>query len=124
MHLFLLPVGFVAYMEGLESRQLREAVLLVAGWSIFRQKRPQEPRGGPLPGTNNPPLTFELKNLDVKHPYLKQRGVGAKTIKEFGLGYCNRGLMKDRVVISIHNPMGELVTYAGIAVGELAEGQV
>ncbi len=67
---------------------------------------------------NNPPMTFELKNLDVKHPYLKQRGVGAKTIKEFGLGYCNRGLMKDRVVIPIHNPKGELVAYAGRAAGE------
>ena len=31
----------------------------------------------------NQPLTFELKNLDVTHPYLKQRGVSAKTINAY-----------------------------------------
>lgn len=61
----------------------------------------------------NPPLTFELKNLDAKHPYLKDRGLEPETIKLFGLGFCSKGLMKGRIVIPIHNEKGELVAYAG-----------
>ncbi len=57
--------------------------------------------------TVNPPLTFELKNLDSKHPYLNGRGLDQKTIAIFGLGYCNRGLMQGRIVIPLHNEQGE-----------------
>ena len=31
----------------------------------------------------------------------------------FGLGFCARGMMKDRICIPIHNETGELIAYAG-----------
>lgn len=71
----------------------------------------------------NPPLTFELKNLDQEHPYLKERGLKPETIKEFGIGFCTRGLMKDRIAIPIHNENGELIAYAGRWPGEPTEGE-
>jgi DNA primase len=61
----------------------------------------------------NAPLDFELKNLDVDHMYLRDRGFLPETIQHFGLGYCNRGIMKGRVVIPLHTPAGQLVGYAG-----------
>ena len=64
----------------------------------------------PLP-TENRPLGFELK-LDPKHQYLTGRATEA-AITTFGLGFCARGMMKDRIAIPIHNPAGELVAYAG-----------
>lgn len=64
----------------------------------------------------NPPLDHELKTLDPKHPYLRERGLTAETIAKFGIGFCSRGLMKGRVAIPIHNERGELVAYAGRAV--------
>jgi DNA primase len=60
----------------------------------------------------NPPLTFQLK-LDGTHSYLSERGLSAETVALFGLGYCNRGLMKGRVCIPIHDAESNLVAYAG-----------
>jgi DNA primase len=73
-----------------------------------------------LPVVVNPPLDFELKNLDVEHPYLKGRGFLPETIKYFGLGYCNRGLMKGRVVIPLHDIDNRLVGYAGRIADDVA----
>ena len=61
----------------------------------------------------NKKLNFALQNLDAAHPYLTERGLTPETIAEFGLGFCAKGSMKDRVVIPIRNPSGELVAYAG-----------
>jgi DNA primase len=63
----------------------------------------------------NPPLPFAFKNLDHRHPYLlKDRGLSEETIEVFGLGYhAGKGIMAGRVVIPIHNEVGELVAYAG-----------
>lgn len=63
-------------------------------------------------GEVNPPLTFILKNLDVKHPYLLER-VRVETIERFSLGVCGKGLMNGRVVVPVHNENGELVAYVG-----------
>jgi DNA primase len=60
----------------------------------------------------NAPLDFELKDLDAEHPYLLERKFLPRTIQYFGLGYCNRGLMKGRVAIPLHD-MTRLVGYAG-----------
>jgi len=71
-----------------------------------------------LPVVVNEPLDFELKSLDSAHPYLTGRGFTAETIATFGLGYCNRGLFKGRVVIPIHDRAGKLVAYAGRVVDD------
>lgn len=59
----------------------------------------------------NPPLSFRL-TLDPDHPYLDGR-LSASLIQHFELGYCDRGLMKGRIAIPIHDADGELVAYAG-----------
>lgn len=61
----------------------------------------------------NARLDFELKSMDYNHPYLKHRGFSECIIKAFGLGYCNRGLMKGRVAIPLHDAFGSLIGYAG-----------
>lgn len=81
-----------------------------------KAERPQSPpkESGEAPETGpNKPLGFELRNLDPAHPYLAERGLSGETIAEFGLGCCNNGSMKGRIVIPIHNADGKLVAYAG-----------
>jgi DNA primase len=73
----------------------------------------------------NKPLTFQLK-LDSAHPYLAERGLNPETIAHFGLGVADRGTMKGRLAIPIHDVAGELVAYAGRWVGkdeDLPEGE-
>jgi DNA primase len=66
----------------------------------------------------NAPLDFELKGLDQAHPYLLSRGFDKQTIGHFGLGFCSRGLLKDRVAIPLHNHDGKLIGYAGRVVDD------
>src|ERR1022692_4522723 len=61
----------------------------------------------------NAPLDFELKGLDANHPYLLDRGFTPETIEHFGLGYCSRGLLRNRIAIPLHDGQGKLVGYAG-----------
>ena len=69
----------------------------------------------------NPPLAFALKNLVSGHSYLLGR-VAPTTIKTFDLGFfTGKGMMKNRVVIPVHNAKGELVAYAGRAVDRATE---
>jgi len=128
-------LDFVSLMEGVDIRQ---AGLLIQKWfgivcqedrkltkekeEVERPKR-KEKKAEPEEAAN-PPLTFELKTLDFKHAYLKERGLKKETIKEFGLGYCKRGLMERRVVIPIHNEKGELIAYAGRYPGDPPEGEL
>lgn len=66
-----------------------------------------------LPRVVNAPLDFELRHLDQRHPYLLGRGFTTETVLRFGVGYCSRGLLKDRVAIPLHDGAGKLVGYAG-----------
>jgi len=68
----------------------------------------------------NEPLNFELKGLDAKHPYLLSRGFTPEIIEQFGLGFCSRGLLKDRVAIPLYDADGKLVGYAGRVVDDKA----
>jgi DNA primase len=61
----------------------------------------------------NAVLDFTLKGLDPEHPYLLKRGFTRETISQFELGFCSRGLMKDRIAIPLRNAAGQLVGYAG-----------
>lgn len=76
----------------------------------------QAPKKGPDRNSApiiNPPLDFELTGLDPNHKYLKERGFDRETIEYFGLGYCSRGFLKDRVAIPLHDHDGHLIGYAG-----------
>jgi DNA primase len=71
-----------------------------------------------LPVIVNAPLDFELKGLDATHPYLLGRGFVSETIAHFGLGFCSRGYLKDRVAIPLHDMSDALVGYAGRVVDD------
>ena len=78
--------------------------------------------GGRPQGLPNAPLKFRLDKLERSHPYLtEQRGLTPETIVDFGVGYCNKGMMEGRIAIPIHNAKGEVVAYAGRFVGEPGE---
>lgn len=68
--------------------------------------------------TENPPLTFTLKTLDPHHESLASLGLRPETIERFGAGYCAKGLLKGRLAIPIHSPNGDLLAYAGLALGD------
>jgi DNA primase len=70
-------------------------------------------------GAPNKPLQFRLDKLQREHPYLMQeRGLTLETIIDFGLGFCTKGMMAERIAIPIHNVKGEVVAYAGRFPGE------
>ena len=50
--------------------------------------------------------------------FFKKRGILPATIEHFGLGYRSKGMMKDRIVIPIHDHQGQLVAYCGRAVDD------
>lgn len=127
-------LDFVARKEAVS---IREAALRLAEWQHIAAPREQRSRaqardepapeppegeppspeetaegGAPSPAVVLKPLTFSLK-LDPSHPYLKSRGLTDETIATFGLGFCNRGLMKGRIAIPIQDQHGQLVAYAG-----------
>jgi DNA primase len=73
----------------------------------------QARRAEEMPVIVNAPLDFSLQDLDARHPYLFKRGLTEGTIDHFGLGFCNRGMFKNRIAIPIRNVDGRLVAYAG-----------
>ncbi len=72
----------------------------------------------PEQSTPNTPLKFRLDKLERSHPYLAERGLTLETIVDFGVGFCGKGTMADRIAIPIHNPEGNVVAYAGRLPGE------
>lgn len=77
---------------------------------------PDVPLDGPATATKhtlaNPPLKVTL-NLDPTHPALKERRLTPGIIREFGVGYCRRGIMRGCLAIPIHDEHGVLVAYTG-----------
>jgi DNA primase len=71
--------------------------------------------------TPNKPLKFRLDKLEREHPYLAERGLSLETVVDFGVGYCAKGMMAERIAIPIHNVDGHVVAYAGRYPGEPAE---
>jgi DNA primase len=78
----------------------------------------EEKRAGESDGPNAA-LSFSLKGVDPLHPYLRERGILEETARTFGIGFFpGRGSMSGRIVIPIHNREGQLVAYAGRAIGD------
>jgi DNA primase len=69
-------------------------------------------------GAPNTPLKFRLDKLERSHPYLAERGLTLETIVDFGVGFCAKGMMTDRIAIPIQNAEGKVVAYAGRFPGE------
>ena len=138
-------LDFVAKMEDVS---IRKAALLIAEWfdvadayTSQNRDRPKAKQKNKKPVTQqseeaspqtenedtsiteNKPLSFELKNVGSDHPYLSERGLSAETIRTFELGFCKKGVMRDRIVIPIHNAEGLLVAYAGRTPGDPPDGE-
>ena len=82
---------------------------------------PKKTVAAPEKSTPNTPLKFRLDKLERNHPYLAERGLNIETILDFGVGFCGKGMMADRIAIPIHNLEGQVVAYAGRFPGEAAE---
>jgi DNA primase len=105
-------LDFVARME---NCAIGEAARLLADWCDVSGASPApktEEKVRREPTAENRPLGFIL-SLDPDHPYLAERGMSEDTVARFGLGYCDRGIMKGRVCIPIHDVDGRLVANAG-----------
>jgi DNA primase len=115
-----------------EKMSVRAAALKLDSWFELglgaESPRPQElraPTSAPPPPAaaeavpaGNPPLAFTLKTLDPRHASLEDLGLSPATIERFDAGYCAKGLLKGRLAIPIHGRHGELLAYAGLALGE------
>ena len=136
-------LDFIAKMEGVS---IHAAALKAIGW--FRldpeamaaktdetdEEQPESTSKEALPQTKDPshqphvhaegtgpnrPLKFRLDKLEREHLYLLEtRGLTPQTIEEFGIGFCAKGMMADRIAIPIRNPQGEVVAYAGRFIGD------
>jgi len=108
-------LDFVAKMEGCE---IRKAAQLLNDWFLVDTSGGTPESAGQGTGeSGNKPLTFELQGLKNNHPFLlKEKKLSMSAVKEFGLGFCSKGLLAGWVAIPIHNVKGELVAYAGRAV--------
>lgn len=140
-------IGFVAAMEGVS---LRDAALLIAQWYEIgtehpsQQENQRESREGrsssgaapetakPAPAENqesastteepeNEPLSFELKSVTAEHPFFLERSIAPETVKYFGMGFCSKGMMKNRIVFPIHRYDGKLIGYTGRTVLEVTD---
>jgi len=133
-------IDFVAAKEGVTVREaalrLKERFLAPSGKSPATPrghpgattsgatKSQEEPQNRPAPAPKegakpekeperNPPLEVEL-NLKPDHPHLVgERGLALATIREFGVGYCARGILKGCIAIPVHDEDGMRVAYAG-----------
>ena len=83
-----------------------------------KEETPPQAESKDMPVVVNEPLDFELKGLERNHPYLPSRGFTPETIAHFGLGFCSRGLLKDRVAIPLHDHEARLIGYAGRVVDD------
>jgi len=61
---------------------------------------------------SNPVLDLEL-SLKFDHQFLVDRGISLAQAEEFGIGFCTRGMMRNRIAFPLHNANGELVAYVG-----------
>jgi DNA primase len=61
--------------------------------------KPTDKKPAPEPEKNipNKPLKFRLDKLQREHPYLAERGLTLETIVDFGIGFCAKGMMADRI---------------------------
>jgi DNA primase len=82
--------------------------------------KPAAKKAGTVPDKSkpNPVLKFRLDKLERDHPYLVERGLTPETIADFGIGFCAKGIMAERIAIPIRNPEGSIVAYAGRLPGE------
>ncbi len=106
-------LDFVAKIENVPLREAAEIIASSCGTSLPTHNTPRPTVPSPKKADGeNAPLGFELQ-LNTEHPYFQKRGVWPEVVKTFGLGFCDRGIMRGRICIPIRDTDGELVAYAG-----------
>lgn len=109
-------------VAGVEGCGVREAAEKLASWSLLASavSRMAPAARGKATVTKKREvrtLRFRLRDVDGRHPYLRDRGIEEWTAATFGLGfYAGPGLLSRRVVIPIHDEVGRLVAYCGRSV--------
>lgn len=91
------------------------------GRSSDESEKPKEkeaPKTEPNSKEPNKALKFRLEKLEREHPFFKERGLEPETVETFGVGFCTKGMMMDRIAVPIGNDKGEVVAYAGRLPGE------
>jgi len=130
------------FVAGMENCSIREAALRIQRWFgvgggcvagspagseterarqlVAERKQGQRlAQDGPIGRAGNAVLGFSLAGVNSSHGYLRQRGIQRGTAEAFGAGfYAGKGSLHGRVVIPIHGENGELVAYAGRALGD------
>lgn len=105
-------LDFVATME---RCSIRESALLLQRWFLtLSVGAPPVIKVRPETINENCPLKFRLSCVDASHPYVGKRGIELSTARIFGIGYYSgHGILSGRVVIPIHDQIGNLIAYAG-----------
>lgn len=142
-------IGFVAAMEGVSLRDAALLIAEWYGIGSKPPSPKDQPgadreepaqKGGSKPNTSsqttapkeavepsavnpeepeNEPLTFELKSVSKDHPFFLERLISPATVEYFGLGFCSKGMMKNRIVFPLHRRDGQLIGYTGRTVLEI-----
>jgi DNA primase len=120
--------SIVDFVSRKERIGIRDAGLLLQDWFQLDANDntplpPPKPTPAPAKPETNAVLGFSLGQLDATHPYLKQRRLTEATIREFGIGGCAHGTLRDWIAIPIHNCNGQIVAYAGRWPGKPAPGE-
>ena len=92
-------LDLVALMEGCS---VRDAALRLQDWSGTLSPRAHTLTENTTTAAPNAPLRFTLQYIDQRHPYLTGRGLAAKTIDTFGVGFylaCAIGRVSPDVAI-------------------------
>ena len=108
-------IDFTAMMEfgNTDNPSIRKAGLFLK--KTFLSDQPSPSKKSTNTDKPNSPLRFEL-TLEPDHPFFSEIGLSPETVEYFGLGFCNKGLMKDRIAAPIHNTEGQLIAYCGLAI--------
>ena len=71
-------------------------------------------KGGDIPHIDNNLFILNTNDhKEITHEYLINEGFNDETRRFFDLRFCDKGVMKDRIVIPIDNPDGSIVGIAG-----------
>lgn len=116
----LMQIGALSRAEAKKMRQQQEGSQGL--WLGLRTKLAQEfneTKRESWHPTLQLPQEFEpiQKPSDVPR-YLQARGVTFKDCTTYGLGVCQSGFYKDRVIVPIHNVRGALVSFVARTMGK------
>jgi DNA primase len=110
-------IEFVGFME---KCGLRDAGQFLESWygPFDDTTAPPPPQKAAVPAAApravNPPLAFQLKDIQHVHPYLAVRGFEEEECEYLGVGFFSgKGMMRNRIVFPLHDALGTLIGYAG-----------